>query len=159
MGVRPTSSRVREALFSIVGQTLSGLRVLDACGGSGLIGFEAASRGAVVVIAEQVAARAAAIAFAADALGLPVQVVSADAANLPAHLAGFDGVYLDPPYDLDPSVLLAALARRANGWLVLEQRFGAPPAATPPGFEPDPPRRYGDTELRVFRRAQPSAEG
>ena len=47
-GVRPTSSRVREALFSMVGQDLEGVRVLDAFGGSGLLSFEAYSRGAIV---------------------------------------------------------------------------------------------------------------
>ena len=44
--MRPTSARVREALFSVLGQHLEGLSVLDAFGGSGLLSFEAASRGA-----------------------------------------------------------------------------------------------------------------
>jgi 16S rRNA (guanine(966)-N(2))-methyltransferase RsmD len=157
--VRPTAARVREALFSIVGQDLAGQRILDACGGTGLVAFEAASRGAEALVTERDPVRARAIAASAAALGLPVRAVQGDAAMLSPALGQFTGIYLDPPYDVDPAPLLAALAPRANGWLALESRAAAPSPAPIGGFALDPVRTYGEAALRIYRRAAAAGRG
>ena len=82
-GVRPTTSRVREALFSMVGQDLSGWTVLDAFGGSGLLAFESVSRGADrVTVVERNGRAAAAIRAAAGALGVRIDLRVQDASSV-----------------------------------------------------------------------------
>jgi 16S rRNA (guanine966-N2)-methyltransferase len=97
---RPTADRVREAVFSILGP-VEGLRVLDLCAGSGALGIEALSRGAVAAVFVDSDARAvAAIRRNLEALGLEGSVHRRDVL---AYLAGvpgpFDLVFVDPPYD------------------------------------------------------------
>jgi len=147
---RPTSSRVREALFDLVGHDLSGQRVLDAFGGSGLLGLEAWSRGAEVVLVERDAAALRSIRANVASLGATIDVVGADVLRWAATAPPFDGVLVDPPYAMDPSPILAALGPLAKAWLVLEgSRQGSSPAC-PPGLVMDRERWYGDTVLRVF---------
>lgn len=150
-GVRPTSARVREALFSIVGQDLTGARVLDAFGGSGLLGLEAWSRGAEVVICEQRPRVARAIRSAVDALGAQVEVVVGDVLAVASTLGPLDGVLADPPYALDPAPILGALGALAPAWLVLEAEASrsAPPTAGPLAL--DRVRGFGGTSLWVYR--------
>src|SRR5262245_23110429 len=70
-GLRPTGSKVREALFNILGQDLSGRSVLDLYAGTGALGFEAASRGASrVVFVEADRGLAQGLRRSADALGI-----------------------------------------------------------------------------------------
>jgi 16S rRNA (guanine966-N2)-methyltransferase len=108
-GLRPTPDRVRETLFNWLGQDLSGLSCLDLFAGSGALGFEAASRGAMrVVLVEKDRAVVAELERSRAALGAAqVEIVNGDAA---AYLAGnherlgarpagrFDVVFLDPPF-------------------------------------------------------------
>ncbi len=151
-GVRPTTSRVREAVFSILGQDLAGLRVLDAYGGTGVLGFEAWSRGADVVIVEKVPSNARPITEAAGKLGAAVVVRTGDVLKVAPTIGRFDGILVDPPYALDPAPILAVLAPLAGRWLVLEAdgRKAVPPTVA--GMVADAPRRYGDSALWVFRR-------
>ena len=103
-GLRPTPDRVRETLFNWLGQDLTGLDCLDLFAGSGILGFEAASRGARSVtqieLDQRVFAtlRQNAAAFGTDRLKL----VCADALKFVAAAAGqdrrYDLVFLDPPY-------------------------------------------------------------
>ncbi|HEX8963204.1 MAG TPA: 16S rRNA (guanine(966)-N(2))-methyltransferase RsmD [Rhodocyclaceae bacterium] len=102
-GLRPTPDSVRETLFNWLGQDLAGLDCLDLFAGSGILGFEAASRGAASVIqVEQdqrvfAALRQNAAAFACNRLRL----VRADALKFVASAesqSAFDLVFLDPPY-------------------------------------------------------------
>ncbi|MEN9785992.1 MAG: hypothetical protein RLZZ299_1256 [Pseudomonadota bacterium] len=147
---RPTSGRVREALFSIVGQDLSGWSMLDACGGSGLVALEAASRGASpVTVYERDGAAAAAVRRNAETLGLPVTVRAAD--SLRSVLPEADFVFLDPPYRDDIAAWLRHVAPSARRVLVAEARAGAswPDLA---GFERERERAYGDTVLAVYVR-------
>lgn len=144
---------MREALFSLVGQHLAGQRVLDACGGTGLMAFEAASRGADVVVVERSPARARWIAEVAGRLALRVRAIPGDSGQLPPNLGRFDGIYLDPPYADDPGPLLSALAERCDGWVALESRATTPSPPTPEGFLAEPLRRYGEACLRLYRRA------
>ena len=116
--VRPTAARVREALFSILGQNLDGHRVLDMFAGTGTIGIEAASRGASeVVFVENNRAHLSLLRENAALLEgvAEFQVVPRDACKAVAALARqgrcFDFAFLDPPYGAGlASACLEALA-------------------------------------------------
>jgi 16S rRNA (guanine(966)-N(2))-methyltransferase RsmD len=102
LGLRPTPDRVRETLFNWLGQDLTGRTCLDLFAGSGVLGFEAASRGAsLVVMVERDREAAAALAENARALRIGrVELQRADALEfLRADTRAFDVVFLDPPYD------------------------------------------------------------
>lgn len=158
-GTRPTSERVREALFNALETAgeLDGTRVLDLYAGSGALGLEALSRGAADALFVEADRRAVDVLrgnVAALGLGGTVragQVESVVAAPAPAE---YDLVLADPPYAVDAAALgsvLAALA--ANGWLgpsalvVVERaaRDGEPD--WPSGFEPTRAKKYGDTAV------------
>ena len=165
-GTRPTSDRVREALFSALDADpgLGGTAVLDLCAGSGALGLEALSRGAEHALFVESDRRAAGVLRQnVAALGLPGAVVRAAAAG--AVLAapadrGYDVVLVDPPYDL-PDTEIAGWLRsaEANGWLSGEAVVVVERAARSGAFGWPAPlravreRRYGDTVLHVARRA------
>ncbi|MCB9685663.1 MAG: RsmD family RNA methyltransferase [Alphaproteobacteria bacterium] len=151
---RPTSARVREALFSMVGQHLEGQRVLDAFGGAGLLGLEAWSRGAEVVVVERDPRAVAAIRANIRALGASLEVVAGDVLALVPGLGRFDLVLVDPPYALDPGPILARLAPAVAGSLVLEHDASSepPPVA---GLVLDRRKGYGGTALAVYRAEEP----
>ena len=150
---RPTSDRVREALFSILGD-VTGLTVLDLFAGSGALGIEALSRGAgPAVFVERAAPALTALRGNLDALGLEAHVHRGDARAFlrDASSAGrsYDLVFLDPPYrdaerlgpELDvPSVIAP------GGRLVAESDRRTPVAIDLPLLLE---RRYGDTLLRI----------
>lgn len=101
-GLRPTPDAVRETLFNWLGQDLTGLNCLDLFAGSGVLGFEAASRGAarsVLIERDQRVfeeLRHNAQTFACDRL----ELVRGDALKfLAATEPGYDVVFLDPPYN------------------------------------------------------------
>ena len=100
-GLRPTPDRVRETLFNWLGQRLHGLRCLDLFAGTGVLGFEAASRGAAqVVMVEQDARAFNLLRDNIDRLPAPtVRAIRGDALNFLQHETGkFDLIFLDPPY-------------------------------------------------------------
>jgi 16S rRNA (guanine966-N2)-methyltransferase len=103
-GLRPTPDRVRETLFNWLGQDLTGLACLDLFAGSGILGFEAASRGAAsIVLVERDQRVCTTLRQNAAALGgSRVEVVTADALEFAAACGRqgrkFDLVLLDPPY-------------------------------------------------------------
>ncbi|MEY3202676.1 MAG: hypothetical protein RIR70_2226 [Pseudomonadota bacterium] len=104
-GLRPTPDRVRETLFNWLGQTLEGWRCLDLFAGSGVLGFEAASRGATeVVMVEQDARAYRLLEEAIASLPAPnVKALRGDAVKFLQQAAGnslgnFDLIFLDPPY-------------------------------------------------------------
>ncbi|HZT24749.1 MAG TPA: 16S rRNA (guanine(966)-N(2))-methyltransferase RsmD [Pseudolabrys sp.] len=163
--VRPTSDRLREALFNILAHAYSdpvtGARVLDLFAGTGALGIEAISRGAshALFVDEGVEARAL-LRDNVEALGLGgvTRIFRRDATRLgPAHpLAPFDLAFLDPPYGQGLAERALASAR-GGGWLkpqalavVEEAREAA--FASPAGFEELERRRYDDTEF-VFLRS------
>jgi len=109
--LRPTPDRVRETLFNWLGQDLSGLACLDLFAGSGVLGFEAASRGAahVVMVEHDRRALASLRAGRASLAADQVEIVSGDAFEYLAHAQqSFDVVFLDPPFR--QNALPAALA-------------------------------------------------
>ncbi|HEY2723565.1 MAG TPA: 16S rRNA (guanine(966)-N(2))-methyltransferase RsmD [Pseudonocardiaceae bacterium] len=159
-GTRPTSDRVREAVFSALQARLDlqGTRVLDLYAGSGALGLEALSRGAAHVRFVESDRRAAAVLRRnVDALGLPGAEVST--ATVAAVLHGepgppYDVVLADPPYALDGTALdgvLDGLAR--GGWLgpgalvVVERSARAMPPTWPDGVVAITEKRYGDTTV------------
>jgi 16S rRNA (guanine966-N2)-methyltransferase len=154
-GTRPTSERVREAIFSSVAArtALAGARVLDLYAGSGALGIEALSRGAAHALFVERDRRAAAVLRRnlAD-LGLTgAEVRRSSVESVVGQPAedGYDLVLADPPYGLDVDGVLSAL--RHNGWLAKEAllvvergvRSGEP--GWPTGIEQIATRRYGDT--------------
>jgi 16S rRNA (guanine966-N2)-methyltransferase len=158
---RPTSDRVREALFSAIESwcgSLSGLRFLDLYAGSGAVGLEAWSRGAgVVTLVEQDRRTAAMIATNAHDLGFSrAHVVTGSVATtlLRTPIAPYDVAFLDPPYAQDEADLTADLvALRDRGWLVpgamivVERGSRGPEPVWPEGFERSRQRKYGETVL------------
>ena len=100
-GLRPTPDRVRETLFNWLGQRLDGWRCLDLFAGSGVLGFEAASRGAAEVVMVEFDARAHQLILdAIAALPAPnVTAIRGDAVKFLQNEPGtFDLIFLDPPY-------------------------------------------------------------
>ena len=126
VATRPTSDRVREALFSAIEAwcgSLDGLRFLDLYAGSGAVGLEAWSRGAgVVTFVEQDRKTAALIGRNAEMLGVHrsnVTATSVAAALRKTPSAPYDIAFLDPPYPLSDDEVTAALASLVAGdWLV-----------------------------------------
>ncbi len=120
---RPTTDRVREAMFASLDHTLGGFagtRVLDLFAGSGALGIEAASRGASSVVLVERDRAAAAVARAnAATVGVPgVQVVArAVAAFLAGPAHPFDLVLADPPYAMTATDVEALLGQLTEGWL------------------------------------------
>ena len=155
---RPTSDRVREALFSMLG-ALGGERVLDAFAGSGALGLEALSRGAASALFVERDGRAADVIRRNIAdLGLPENRAAIVQAPLAAALGqarergdAYDLVFLDPPYRHPPALgteltdalgpLLAVGAR-----IVTESDRRAPLDLPLPATHD---RRYGDTLIRI----------
>ena len=131
-GLRPTSDRLRETLFDVVGSRIEGLRVLDGCAGTGALGIEALSRGADhAVFMERDARAVALIKRNLEHCSLnPRSTVRR--ATLPQALrrpiAGpFDFILLDPPYgasDIGAILTAAGTALAADGILVIERARG-----------------------------------
>jgi 16S rRNA (guanine966-N2)-methyltransferase len=168
--VRPTTDRVKEALFSALQPLLPGARVLDLFAGSGQLGLEALSRGAAsVTLVERSRPALDTLRRNIEVVGLAgTHVVGRDvAAALREPLPGepFDLVLLDPPYHhpkAELATLLAALVAHLApaATVVLERaaRDGTPP--WPPALRPVGPRRYGDTALhRAELVADPQPDG
>lgn len=150
-GVRPTSSRVREALFSLVGQELSGLRFLDAFGGAGLVALEAWSRGATVTVVERSPRVARSLRSRATEVSATLDVRIGDVLQLASGLGGFDGVFADPPYADDPAPVLDTLGPLAREWLVYEGRWPQALPETAGELVLDRSRGYGERGLWVYR--------
>tara|TARA_Y100000815_G_scaffold78826_5_gene67918 strand:- start:10487 stop:11059 length:573 start_codon:yes stop_codon:yes gene_type:complete len=163
-GTRPTSDRVREAIFSALEarDALRGAQVLDLFAGSGALGLEAASRGArrVVLVDKSPAAtrvmraNAATITRAAPRGESPEITVSSQ--SVTAYLVGaagsFDLVFIDPPYELDNAALrhdLELLAPRLapDATVVVERSTRDPEPEWPDGFELERQKTYGETTL------------
>ena len=111
-GVRPTPDRVRETLFNWLQAEIDGARVLDLYAGTGALGFESLSRGAVEAwFIEQEPALVTAIGKQAETFGVRPRIIRQDAASLLRGRAPqrFDIVFLDPPYALPVEPLLELL--------------------------------------------------
>jgi 16S rRNA (guanine966-N2)-methyltransferase len=162
-GVRPTSDKIRQAIFNILSHgafdfEMRGARVLDAFAGTGALGLEALSRGAAAVwlvekdrsVFKMLLENAK--GFVGDCHCLNVDVLALPQADRPADL-----VFLDPPYgkDLLPPALLAL---RDAGWIAEKtlcvcEMDGAENFTPPNGFAILDDRKYGRTRV-VFLQAK-----
>jgi 16S rRNA (guanine966-N2)-methyltransferase len=158
-GTRPTSERVREALFNALETAgeLDGAHVLDLYAGSGALGLEALSRGAADALFVEADRRAVDVLrgnVTALGLGGTVRAGQVEAVVAAPAPRPYDLVLADPPYAVDAAALggvLAALA--AGGWLggsalvVVERaaRDGEP--GWPGGYTPTRAKKYGDTAV------------
>lgn len=162
-GTRPTSDRVREALFSALDADpgLAGAAVLDLYAGSGALGLEALSRGAAHALFVESDRRAAATLrrnIAGLGLGEAASVRVARAGSVLAAPAPcrYDLVLADPPYSV-PNAEVTGWLRDAlrNGWLadgatvVVERPARTDAFEWPPPLRPRRDRRYGDTTVYV----------
>lgn len=159
-GVRPSSDRVKEALFSMLSPRLAEARVLDLYAGTGALGLEALSRGAAhTTFVERSLKSLAAIERNLDELRVPAasyRVVRGDALAFlaEAEAGDFDIVLVDPPYaeveGVGPQLEGQSLAE--DGRLILEHDKRAR-VRVADSLAPVEVRRYGDTCLSVFTRA------
>ncbi|SFC42222.1 16S rRNA (guanine966-N2)-methyltransferase [Nocardioides terrae] len=175
---RPTSDRVREALFSALESwagSLHGLRVLDLYAGSGAIGLEAWSRGAAAVTLVESDRRTAAL-ISANVRDLGCPVADVVAGSVATVLAGrprpsygsddpFDVVFSDPPYPLDDRALAHDLALLVdNDWLtegalvVVERAKRSPEPTWPDGLTLLREKKYGETRLWYAEKTDASAD-
>lgn len=171
---RPTTDRVREALFSMLAtwagaadaapeEQLAGITLLDLYAGSGAIGLEAISRGASrAVLVENHRQALESIRRNLTATGMADRV-QVQPVNVTTFLAGspeqFDVVWLDPPYSTSNVEVEAVLVRVAQSWLasdglVVVERSSRDPALRWPAVLADNwTRRYGETQLHFGRPA------
>lgn len=164
---RPTSDRVREALFSTLQSMvdLTGARFADLYAGSGAVGLEALSRGAgQVLLVESDRAAARSIRGNIDLLGAgervrlltsPVDRVLATGPDRP-----YDVIFADPPYRMPEDALSAVLVALVEfGWLaedavvVVERSVRSPQPCWVPGVTATDGKRYGETILWYGRRS------
>ncbi|MBM1221916.1 16S rRNA (guanine(966)-N(2))-methyltransferase RsmD [Ponticoccus sp. SC2-23] len=163
--LRPTSDRVREALFNVLtggrfGDPVTGAHVLDLFAGTGALGLEALSRGAAhatFVDDGRVAQNLIRQNLRRAGRDEDARVLKVDVRSLPTAEEGADLVFLDPPYAKGLGAPALGVAR-AQGWIapgavvVWEERSPQPP---PAGFSLIEHRRYGDAHL-TFLKADPS---
>jgi 16S rRNA (guanine966-N2)-methyltransferase len=162
---RPTSDRVREALFSMLGE-IAGARVLDLFAGTGALGIEALSRGAAsAVFVEREGAAAAVLRENLEALGIgsgQAELRRADALvalrTASARAETYDLVFIDPPYGQAASLgpRLAALLPEllAPGGRAVAESDRREPLAL--GLPVEAERRYGDTSITIHRNRCPA---
>jgi 16S rRNA (guanine966-N2)-methyltransferase len=166
--IRPTADRLRESLFNILmhayGDPVSGARVLDLFAGTGALGIEALSRGAVFTLFVDDGAEARALLrenVASLGLGGTSKVFRRDATKLgPAYpVEPFSLAFLDPPYG--KKLAEKALASAHDGaWLtpdalIVVEEAAKSAFAAPDGFTELERRRYDDTEFVVLRFVTP----
>jgi 16S rRNA (guanine966-N2)-methyltransferase len=153
---RPTSDRVREALFSVLGPAVAGARVLDLFAGSGALGIEALSRGAATaVFVDRAPAAIKAVRTNLAAIGIEADVRRLEArAALRAASAraeAYDLVFLDPPYRRAAALGLklseALPAVLAPGARVVSESDRREPLELTLALTDE--RRYGDTVIRI----------
>lgn len=170
---RPTTDRVREALFSVIAswagtagggseESLAGLAFLDLYAGSGAVGLEAASRGAAAVLLIESDRRTARIIGEnARELDLGVQVRAGRVEDVIAQSppGPYDVIFIDPPYELSSAALSGVLATLLEaGWinedaLVIVERSARTEQLTWPEEPADVwTRTYGETTLHFWQR-------
>lgn len=175
-GTRPTSDRVREAIFSALDArgVLEGARVLDLYAGTGALGLEAASRGAAHVTLVESGQKAVAVvrrnaatvlARAPRGAGLTVDVSGLAVAQflggaVSAGRALWDVVLIDPPYELavgelEQNLVALAPALAPDAVVLIERSSRGAAPEWPAGLELDRRKDYGDTSLFWARLTHP----
>ena len=161
-GVRPTSDRTREAVFDVLGpSSVLNARVLDLYAGTGALGIEALSRGAVeahFVEGSRDVARTLRENLELLDLSKRGAVHEADLSRIelpPGAKPPFDLVFLDPPYAGNAGALwlerLAQIPWPPDGGLVVYERRKGTEVLAPKGFEIRAERTYSDTTVTFYR--------
>ena len=165
-GLRPTSDRLRETLFNVLSPDVPGARVLDVFAGTGAVGLEALSSGAVAVTFVEQDRRAVALirqnlARCAVAEGCAIVAREAAEALRSDRLDLFDIVFLDPPYTStarDAVMLQAAAHVAEDGVLVLEHAHRETPPPSVGALHLARTLRQGDSSLAFYRWAPAGAD-
>ncbi|VBB46169.1 Methyltransferase [uncultured Desulfatiglans sp.] len=165
--IRPTSDRVREALFNILGQRLHDLRVLDLFAGTGVLGLEALSRGAAEAFfvdrsqhsRELILQNLALCRFQERGRFLQHDLLRGLPADLLEPPVTFDLVFLDPPYILQGSVeTLETAAMKGifspGALAVIETSRRTPPPESIHRLRAVDTRIYGDTRLTFYQTVE-----
>jgi len=157
---RPTSARLREALFDIWQDRIAGARFLDLFAGSGAVGLEAFSRGADSVVFVE-SDREASRRLRSVCAELAPDTSTVIQANLPEELdrvkrtvgSGFDLIFADPPYDFDAyGELLASLADslEMGGEVAVEHSVRMELPGSPEGLTRQTIRDYGENRISFY---------
>jgi 16S rRNA (guanine966-N2)-methyltransferase len=156
---RPATDRVREAVFSMIGDWVIDAAVLDLYAGSGSFGLEALSRGAASAIFVENGNRALeALRSNIATVGLGGTLVTLDVRRFLEEANGsFDLVFIDPPWDRPSPDLggdLAGLDRvvAAGGEVILSRRHSDALPEAPPQWQVATDRRYGDTRILRYEK-------
>jgi 16S rRNA (guanine966-N2)-methyltransferase len=159
---RPTADRVRQSLFDLLGQRMDGLAVLDLFAGTGALGLEAVSRGAVKAVLVEKDARACGVILGNISdlkLEARARVLRGELPSALGQLRGqrFDLVFSDPPYalraaqaTLDALCSNDVLAPGARVVLEMDRREDGPSLAS--GLSLADERRYGDTLVLIVAK-------
>ncbi|MBC7229189.1 MAG: 16S rRNA (guanine(966)-N(2))-methyltransferase RsmD [Actinobacteria bacterium] len=176
-GTRPMRDFVREAVFSMLGERVTGAAVLDLFAGSGSLGLEALSRGAAeAVFVDRGGEPCRIIQENLDMLGMSGRgtVVRAEILDYLRKTAGrrspFHLIFIDPPYRIDLRYRQEMLKRLAAGGflapsavVVIEAPLRSAPPAPPPGMRHRERRKYGETAVDVYVKEEnvvkPEREG
>ncbi len=158
-GTRPVADRAKEALFSALGDTVEGAAVLDLYAGSGSLGLEALSRGAIsAVLVERDRSALGSLRRNVANVGLGGEVIAAEVDRyLDAETRRFDMAFVDPPWAVALASLLSTLEKvesrlTAEGIVVVHRRRGDAMPARRGSLVLADRRRYGDAELWRYRR-------
>lgn len=162
--VRPTSDRVKESLFNIIGDATRDALVLDLFAGSGALGIESLSRGArraYFVDQNREAVSSVSKNLELTKLADRANIIKADALRALEHFSRdalkFDLIFLDPPYRISVSFLDAILDKLASdllsddGLLILEHSAKTNPSE-PEGLRIGMTRAYGDTAVTLYHK-------
>lgn len=174
---RPTTDRVKEALFSRLESwdILQGARVLDLFAGSGALGLEAASRGARQVALVEKAPKAVAVCQQNAAMinkTLKSDIASVKRGSVDSILDGyfdestriprrtFDVVFLDPPYplteaELETTLLKVSRVLADDATVIVERSSRSPRPLWPDSLQPFADKKYGETHLWFAEPVQP----
>jgi 16S rRNA (guanine(966)-N(2))-methyltransferase RsmD len=164
-GLRPTPDRVRETLFNWLGQDLTGWRCVDAFAGTGVLGLEAASRGAAhVLLVEQDAVLVQHLQdnvtrLKADAASVQRGEAVSTLGRLP--LGSVDLVFIDPPFDgpwFEPALKAATRAVPVGGWIYLEAPVQWPAEALGAlGLQCERHLKAGAVHAHLLQRVSPES--
>ena len=156
--IRPTTDRVKEAIFKICQFDVEGRRVLDLFGGTGQLGIEAKSRGAAQVdIIDAARESVRLIRENVRTVGLDIRVIQADALSFLENSGNYDLIFIDPPYEsgLAEKALerIKAFDILSNGGIIIcETRTETELPALPPPYFMKKEYRYGKVKLTTFSK-------
>lgn len=170
METRPTTDRIRESLFNVLGQRMDGDRVLDLFGGTGALALEAVSRGADFALISDMG-RKQVECIRRNAEGVSgrqperVRVIRADYREAISTAPGmYSLVFLDPPYRMtevygDAARRLLRAGRLAEDARLVMEHAAQVQLALPDEFEIFDVRHYGDTDISLVRVRASDGEG